>query len=93
MAMAPLEKWDDDFEIPPPRRPTQTYVPDYRPVIKALKELVSAFEVIENRGATQLQEEKTKRRKASAKKRWENVPPEKRRANTAPARAARTKSI
>lgn len=74
--------------------PPQTYVPDYRPVIKALKELVRAFEVIENRGTTPLNvsEEEKKKRRERAKKRWAEVPSEKRKANTAAARAARRKT-
>jgi hypothetical protein len=96
MGMRPIENdWGPDFEveIPPKLTIPEEYIPDYRPVIKALKELAKAFEVIENRGDTHLQASEHKRRSDSAKKRWEPVPKERRRAITAPARAARTKRI
>jgi ribonuclease D len=79
---------------PKPSEP-KAYIPDYRPVIKALRELVRAFEVIDNRGIPPpllVPEEVHKRRSDSAKKRWETVPPERRRAITAAARTARTKA-
>ena len=52
MGMKPFKDFDTTpFKIPVPTS-KQPYVPDYRPVINALKELVKAFEVIENRANT-----------------------------------------
>jgi TolA-binding protein len=71
--------------------PLPAYVPDYQPVIKALKQLVKAFEVVDNRGTTPLHtyQEEHKKRSEATKKRHAATPPEKRKASTLPARMAR----
>lgn len=77
----PFEDFGDEFKvkIPKPKLPPKPTL--YGPVIRALKELVKALEVIDN---SQI----AKQRSNSAKKRWALVPPEKKKANTAAARAA-----
>jgi hypothetical protein len=74
--------------------PSRAYVPDYQPVIKALKELLKAFEVVDNRGTTPLHtyQEEHKKRSEAMRKRHAATPPEKRKASTLPARMARIKA-
>ena len=73
-----LEDGDEGELIPAP--PTR-----YKAVIKALKQLVNALEVIDN---GQL----SKQRSVSASKRWAGKSPEEKRANTAAARKSKDKA-
>jgi hypothetical protein len=74
--------------------PSQAYIPNYRPAIRALKELVKACEVIDNRGTIPLylSQEEHKKRSDATKKRHAATPPEKRKASTLAARTARKKA-
>lgn len=74
--------------------PSQAYVPNYRPVTKALKELVKVLEVLDNRGTMPLymSQEVRKQRSEQAIKRHAAETDGKRKANTLPARTARIKA-
>lgn len=84
-------------DIPRPKRPVtpsepQPYVPDYRPVIKALKDLTRAFEAIQNREVPDAKGELSKKRSKAAHARWVKVPEKaKRRAHMLPAQTAKAK--
>ena len=85
----PFEDFGDDFQvhIPSPKSALHGGVipPEptrYGPVIKALKQLVKAFEVLDNSQIVSQHKER-------AKKRWAGKSPEEKRANTAAARAAK----